>query len=104
MGFIAVYITFKDLVEAKEVISKLMNLKVIACANFFPIESAFWWKGKIENSSEFVALVKTRSDLWERVVLEVKKYHSYETPCIIKFDVSANTEYEDWVCSETTTE
>jgi len=27
--------------------------------------------------------------------------HSYKVPCIMKLDVQANKEYEDWVESET---
>ena len=61
----------------------------------------YWWKGKIENESEVVAIVKTKEENWEKVQQEVKKIHPYETPCIMKFDVEANDDYESWIKSET---
>ena len=87
--------------EAKKVTSHLLQKKIIACANFFPISSSFWWKGKIDNSNEIVALLKTKKQNWEKVKSEIKKIHSYETPCIMKLDVEANKDYEDWVEEET---
>ncbi len=86
--------------EAKKVTSHLLQKKIIACANFFPITSSFWWKGKIDNSNEIVALLKTKKQNWEKVKSEIKKIHSYETPCIMKLDVEANKDYEDWIEDE----
>jgi len=87
--------------EAKKVTSHLLQKKIIACANFFPISSSFWWKGKMDNSNEIVALLKTKKQNWEKVKSEIKKIHSYETPCIMKLDVEANEDYEDWIEKET---
>ena len=87
--------------EAKKVASHLLQKKIIACANFFPINSSFWWKGKIDNSNEIVALLKTKKQNWEKVKSEIKKIHSYETPCIMKLDVEANKDYENWIEEET---
>lgn len=101
MGFIVLYVTCKDKKEAEKISSALLDKKLIACVNFFPIQSSFWWKGKIDNSNEIVALLKTKKENWKVVEEEIKKLHSYETPCIMKFDVEANDDYEKWVNEET---
>jgi periplasmic divalent cation tolerance protein len=101
MSIIIVYITYPNMKEAKKIISHLIQKKIIACANFFPVESCFFWKGKVENSKEIVSIAKTKKANWKKIKLEVKKMHSYETPCILKFDVEANEEFESWVKSET---
>jgi|SRR3989344_4167434 len=101
MGFIVIYITHKNMKEAKKVATYLLNKRLIACVNYFPIQSAFWWKGKIENSKEIVSLVKTRKESWTKIKSEVKKMHPYNTPCIMKFDVEANEDYEKWINEET---
>ncbi|MBI3623619.1 divalent-cation tolerance protein CutA [Candidatus Pacearchaeota archaeon] len=101
MGFIVVYITHKNMKEAKKVVDHLLNKKLIACVNYFPIESAFWWKGSIAKSKEIVSLVKTRKENWNKIKTEVKKIHPYNTPCIMKFDVEANKDYEKWINDET---
>lgn len=101
MTFIILYVTHETLENAQKVASHLLQKKLIACANFFPITSSYWWKGKIENSKEIVSLLKTRKENWEKVKSEVKKIHPYETPCIMKLNAEANEDYESWVNEET---
>lgn len=97
MGFVVLYVTCKDKEEAEKISSELLNKRLIACVNFLPIQSSFWWKGKIDTSDEIVALLKTKKENWKKVEEEVRKIHSYETPCIMKFDVEANKDYEKWI-------
>lgn len=87
--------------EAKKIAGTLLNKKLIACANFLLIESSYLWEGKVENSKEVVALLKTKEENWEKVKEKVNKLHSYNAPCIIKLDVEGNKEYVDWVGKET---
>ena len=101
MAFIIIYITHKNLKEAKKITNYLLKKKCIACANFFPIESMYWWKNKITNSKEIVSIVKTKKENWEKIKSEVKKLHPYECPCIMKLNVEANEDYETWINSET---
>lgn len=100
MGFIIIYITHPDLRTAKKIVASLMKNRLIACANFFPIESTYWWKGKMENSDEIVSIVKTKKENWDRVKSAVIKMHPYEIPCIMKIDVDANENYENWINKE----
>lgn len=97
MGFIIIYITHKNIKEAKKVVSYLLKKKLIKCANFLPIKSSYWWKGKIENNNEIVTILKTKKENWKKVNLEVKKIHPYEIPCIMKLNVESNKEYESWI-------
>lgn len=101
MSFIIIYTTNKNFEEAKKIANYLLENKLIACANFFPISSSYLWKGKIKNSSEVVSILKTREENFEKIKQEIKSLHSYETPCIIKIDVEANEEFEKWVKEET---
>jgi periplasmic divalent cation tolerance protein len=101
MKFIIIYATHKNLEEAKKIGNLLLNKKMIACANYFPIESFYWWKGKIENAKEIVSLLKTRKENWSKVKKEIEKIHPYETPCIIKIEVESNEDYSNWIRKET---
>lgn len=100
MGFIIIYITHPDLKTAKKIAGELMKKRLVACANFFPIQNSYWWKGKIENGKEVVSIVKTKKSNWGKVKKEVIRLHPYETPCIMKFEVSANEDYESWIKEE----
>lgn len=97
MAFIIIYITFPDVDTAKRMTSQLIKQKLIACANIFPMQSSYWWQGKVANEGEFVSIVKTKSSNWDKVKKAVKKIHPYEVPCIMKLEVEANKEYEDWI-------
>jgi len=99
MSFIFAYITNPDKKHAKKVALHLLKKKLVACVNLFPIESLYWWDGKIEESKEYALIVKTKKENWNKLKTEVKKIHSYTIPCITKINVSANKEYEDWLRS-----
>ena len=100
MNFIFVYITNPTKKEAKKIANRLLKKKLIACANVFPINSLYWWEGKIVDENEFVLIAKTSDANFEKVKKEVEKIHSYKIPCIIKIPVSSNKEYFDWLKKE----
>lgn len=100
MSFIIIYATYKDLVQAKKISSHLLKKKLIACANFFSIKSLYLWKGKIENSNETVAFLKTNKENWKKVKKEITRMHSYDIPCIVKISVESNKSYGLWINSE----
>ena len=97
MKFITIYVTYKNLAEAEKIANYLLKKRLIACANFFPIKSTHWWKGKIVNGNEVVSIFKTQKKNWTKVKTEIKKMHSYQVPCIEKMEVEANIDYENWV-------
>ncbi|MFH0862261.1 MAG: divalent-cation tolerance protein CutA [Candidatus Altiarchaeota archaeon] len=101
MAFIEVHITYPDMGSARKAADGLLKKRLIACANLYPVESAYWWKGKIEESKEILAVVKTRKELWTKLKAEVERTHPYEVPCIIAIEAEANDKYEDWINHET---
>ncbi|MFC1754099.1 divalent-cation tolerance protein CutA [Thermoproteota archaeon] len=98
---IFIYITCKDKKEAKSIAKELIEKKLIACANIFPIESLYNWEGKLVDEEETVLLCKTREGNYNDVAKAVKKMHSYEVPCICKIKADANKSYFDWIHKET---
>jgi len=92
-----VYITCKDKHEAVKISKLLLDNKLAACTNFFPISSMYWWEGKLNNDDEFVVIAKTKAENYDKIKEEVKKVHSYDIPCILCFDADANEEYVKWV-------
>ena len=101
MAFIIIYITYPNMAEAKKAAFHLLQKRLIACANYFPIKSSSCWTGKVEECDEVVLILKTKNGNWTKVKSEVKKTHPYKAPCIMKLDVEANEEYESWIKSET---
>jgi periplasmic divalent cation tolerance protein len=101
MSFIAVYITHESEDAAKTMVDQLVEKKIIACGNLFPITSAYRWEGAICNESEWISLVKTQSKHWEPLKTWVENKHPYDVPCIMKIEVEANDSYENWIVEMT---
>lgn len=97
MSFIFVYTTNRNKNEAKKISDHLIKKKLASCTNMFPMESSYRWKGKIVSEKETVLIIKAKKENWNKLKKEIKKIHSYTVPCIIKFNVSANREYEKWL-------
>ncbi|MFH1642927.1 MAG: divalent-cation tolerance protein CutA [Nanoarchaeota archaeon] len=97
---VLIYITCKDIIQAKNISMHLLEKRLIACSNMFPIESMYWWKGKIEEESEIVLLAKSKDRNFEEIVRQVTKIHSYDVPAIIKIDTESSKDYQDWINKE----
>jgi len=94
---IFIYITTANEEEAKNISRCLLEQRLIACANYFPIKSMYWWEEKITEDSEFILILKTKEDNYQTIKEEVKKIHSYSVPCITKMNVDPNEEYGQWL-------
>ena len=101
MPFLMIYITHPTKEAAETLCHHLINQRLIACANIFPIDSVYLWRGAITQEGEYVSIVKTRTDLWDELQTAIRKAHSYEVPCIMKITVEANRDYELWIAAET---
>ena len=93
------YITASDKREAEKIAKKLLNKKLIACANVInKVNSYFVWKNRIQNSKEIIICGKTTSKNQKKITHAVKKIHSYSVPCIIFFDIkSGNKDFLKWI-------
>ncbi len=93
-----IYITTRNAGEAKKISAHLLKKKLIACANIFPIESMYSWKGEIQEDLEFVVLAKTIDVNYDKVEKEIKKMHSYDIPAIYSWKIDKiNKDYLKWV-------
>lgn len=75
----------------------LLKKKLIACANMFSINSAYWWKRKIYKHAEVAMILKTSQSKKQKVFSEIKKIHPYELPDLTSFKVSGTKEVEKWI-------
>jgi periplasmic divalent cation tolerance protein len=100
--FSVVYISSRDMDEARRIAAALVGEKLVACVNCWPITSVFSWEGDIEEGAEVAMICKTRTDLVPDVIRRVKELHSYEVPCITSWKIDAGSmDYLEWVGKET---
>ena len=100
MGFIFIYITAGNRKEAEKIATHLLQKRLIACANMFPISSLYWWKGKIQNGKEYAVILKTVQKNYTNIKTEIEKIHSYKIPCIIQIPIKVNEKYGGWMRKE----
>ena len=93
---IFIYVTAPP-AEAKNIALHLLQKKLIACANLFPIQSLYRWEGKIKDEQESVLILKTTPDYFPKVKQEILNIHSYKVPCIAKLNVKVNAAYAQWI-------
>ncbi|MDP2652983.1 MAG: divalent-cation tolerance protein CutA [Candidatus Omnitrophota bacterium] len=96
---IVVLVTAKDAQEARKIGTALLEQKLAACVNIVPgVESLFWWQGKLDQAAEVMLVIKSRKDLFEKIVATVKALHSYEVPEVIALPVAAgHQDYLRWL-------
>jgi periplasmic divalent cation tolerance protein len=97
---ILVYITCRDREEAKKISRHLLEKRLVACTNVFPIKSFYRWKNKISENSEIVMIAKSLEENFEKIRREIGKIHSYDIPCILKIKVKGNKEFLGWIKEE----
>ena len=84
MTNILVFLTVASKKEAKKIMRILLDRHLIACANLLgPVESQFWWKGKIEEAKETMVVMKSDDKLFQKLSETIKHVHSYEVPEIL---------------------
>ena len=83
--------------------NELVKKKLVACVNITEISSIYSWKGKIENSSEYLAIFKTIQKNKKKLKQKIKETHPYDVPEIAEVDVkSINNSYLKWLIESTT--
>jgi periplasmic divalent cation tolerance protein len=98
-SYVVVFMTASDKKEALKIVRRLLNERLIACANIVgPISSLFWWEGKIDEASEFLVIMKSRKGLFKRLSERVKETHSYEVPEILELPITEGlSSYLEWM-------
>ncbi len=97
-----VYITARDVGEARALGRLLVERRLAACVNVVPvIESLYRWQGDLVEDRESLLLAKTSEDLLEPLMAAVREAHSYEVPAILAVPLErVNPPYLDWLRKE----
>jgi len=94
------YITVETPEQAKAISLSLLEKRMAACINWFPISSAYRWDGEIKQESEVVLIVKTKEDMREKIEKIVSEHISY-TNFMAELDVaSVNAPFLSWLGEE----
>ena len=104
-GVVIVHTTVENSACADALASALVKERLAACVQRCPVRSTYRWEGRIESADEVLLMIKTRTDMAERVVTRIRELHSYELPEVLVTRVSGGLpDYMQWVKDETVAE
>jgi periplasmic divalent cation tolerance protein len=88
--------------EAARLARYLVDHRLAACVNIIPgARSIYRWKDRVEDSAEFVLVIKSRRDVFNKVREAIGQLHSYEIPEVIALPVVDGSDaYLRWLDRE----
>ncbi len=91
--------TFPDAVAARQIGTALIEKQLAACVNLISaVESIYRWQGKLETSTEVLAIFKTSAAVFPEFERELAALHPYDVPEIISIEPADVSEsYAAWV-------
>jgi periplasmic divalent cation tolerance protein len=98
--FRVVLVTCATLEEGRKIARGVVEKRLAACVNIVThaVESFYTWEGKLENSSEYLLIMKTNEERVEELRKEVLSLHSYDTPEFVVLPIVAGSEeYLKWL-------
>ena len=96
--FVEIKFATDSLEEARKIGNILLDKKLVACVQIFPIESHYFWKKERCETNEFMVTMKTKRKLFNRVEKVIKENHSYEVAEIIAVPIAKGSrEFFKWI-------
>ena len=97
-GYIMAIATCADKGAARAIARMLVESRLAACAQMFPIESVYRWRGEVHDEGETALLIKSKRSLFGRIAAAIKQAHPYEVPEIIHVPIGGGLpEYLGWI-------
>ena len=90
--------TTNDINSAKKIAKLLIENRLAACVQLIPIESIYSWQNKINEEKEVTLLIKSKTDLFEKIKTVIMENHDYEVPQIIQIPITNGLpQYLNWI-------
>jgi len=99
--FIQVVTTVDSREGAEKIAETVVDTRLAACVQISECRSMYRWQGSIENSGEFVCVMKSRVDLFAALDQAVRQVHPYEVPELLATEIfTGNSDYLAWLDGE----
>ncbi|MEB3342710.1 divalent-cation tolerance protein CutA [Okeania sp.] len=96
-----VLVNIASLDEAKAISKSIIEAKLAACVNIFPVHSIYDWEGELCSEDSFNLLIKTDLDKFNILESKLRNLHSDEIPEIIALPiVSGYAPYLQWMAEK----
>ena len=85
--------------KAEDIAVQLIDSELAACINVIPgIQSIYRWKGKVEQDTESLMLIKCPAGSYPELEAHILDAHPYELPEIVTVsELGGLTAYLEWI-------
>jgi periplasmic divalent cation tolerance protein len=92
--------------EAAKIARQMVERGLAACVNIVPqVTSVYRWKDKVEESREWLLMIKTTAGIFGQVRQAIADLHSYELPeCICLIIEDGSPDYLQWIAESVSVE
>lgn len=88
--------------EAQSIADRLLEERLIACAESFEIKSKFWWENQLDDAKEIKLIMQSVEGHFEKIEAIVRELHSYETFVLKQIKLERlSKDAADWLDRET---
>ncbi len=100
---VVVLTTLPSAEDARSLVRSLVTDRLVACGTILDhARSIYRWRGKLEETSEALVILKTHSSCWDELQSTIQKLHPYDVPELLALPVEAGLPaYLDWVAEQT---
>lgn len=101
-NYIQVFTTAETQKDAQRIARAVVEKRLAGCAQVIgPITSTYWWEGAIETSGEWLCVIKSKREAYDRLERAILDVHPYEVPEILAVPVVAGSQsYVAWLDGE----
>jgi periplasmic divalent cation tolerance protein len=101
-GYGIVYTSTNSKKNARDISTALLNKKLAACIQSFPMSSTYEWQGEIVEDEELLMLIKIKAAYYDEVERVICETHDYDVAEVMMTDVcKGNPAYLDWISAVT---
>ena len=100
--FAIVMTTCGDKANAEVIATRLVEQRLSACVQMFPIESVYRWESAVQRANEWMLFCKIKSIDYANVEAAIRAAHTYANPEIVEVGIENGAQaYLVWIASVT---
>ncbi|MFN3891694.1 MAG: divalent-cation tolerance protein CutA [Beijerinckiaceae bacterium] len=83
---------------ADAIIARVLDEKLAACVQVFPVTSHYIWQGERRQDLELLLQMKIKTADWDALRETIRAAHPYDTPQIVRIPIEAgHAPYLTWI-------